>query len=210
MQKHPCDAELIRASLEDSNEPVGEATRAHLEAGCDRCRRRLSELHSVIAALAAPPLEEVPAAWTERAAAWLAAQTAAKQPARRLKQVLEDVRAVLVLDTLPGALLEGIRGTVSAGGRRMLYDSPVGSLHLQIDASSVERVAVLGQFLPSETDSEPVRGRAIMIGTEKSETCPLSENGEFHFAGLSMDAINLQIIWGNRRILVDPIDMSSQ
>lgn len=195
MQKHPSDAELIRAALE---EPSAE-TRAHLAAGCKRCEQRMRELQAVKAALSAPPLEEVPPELTAQASAWLAKQT--EHP---LRKIFEEVRAVLVLDSLSGPLLAGIRGGAPSTGRQLLYESSAGDLHLQIDPADGGAL-VQGQFLP--VSPEPATGRAVLLGTPTTTTCPLSENGEFRFERFGQQMLHLQIEWGDQRILIDPIEL---
>ena len=221
MRKHPPDTEIVRAALADAREAVTPTTRAHLDAGCERCRKRLEELSAVIAALGAPALADAPAAIVARASAWLASQAAAAgapagAPAgavvgrarRRLMQALEEVRAVLVLDTAPGATLAGIRGAADAHGRRLLYESPVGNLHLQIEPLSAGRIAIHGQFLPASADPDPASGRAVLGTSHPGVVCRLSDAGEFHFDDEAAGEVRLQIEWGGRRIVIDPVDAS--
>ncbi len=215
MRKHPSDSEIIRAALARGDEPAARATREHLEAGCARCRRRMEEMAAVIAALAAPPLAQAPDEVVAKASAWLSeqARTAAArgpldQAGRRIRQALEEVRAVLVLDTAPGAALAGIRGPADARGRRLLYESPAGSLHLAIEPVSAGRIAIQGQFLPSSADPGPSTGQAVLARTPRPGVCPLSESGEFHFDDEAAGEVRLQIEWGGRRIVIDPPDAS--
>ncbi len=217
MRKHPSDAEIVRAAMAGADETVTASTRAHLDAGCERCRKRLEELSAVIAALRAPALADAPAAAVAKAAAWLASQTAAagapagavvRRARRRLMQALEEVRAVLVLDTAPGAALAGIRGAADGHGRSLLYESPAGNLHLQIEPLPAGRIAIQGQFLPASADPSPASGRAVLGTDPGAGVCRLSNAGEFHFDDEAAGEVHLQIEWGGRRIVIDPVGAS--
>jgi len=208
MRKHPSDTEIVRAALAQASDAAAQATRDHLEAGCERCRQRLAQLSAVIAALGAPALADVPPEMWAKASAYLAARAALGKTGRRIKQALEKVRAVLVLDTAPGTLLAGIRGPADTRGRRLLYESPAGDLHLEIEPLAGGRIAIQGQFLPASPDPDPASGRAVLAHAPRAGVCPLSSAGEFHFDNQAAGEIRLQIEWGGRRIVIDPVDAS--
>lgn len=212
MRNHPTDTELVRAAMTEQGESASTATRDHLSSGCDRCRRRVDELTAVIRALAAPPLEEAPADLLERASAWLAARVKGADPMNDpvtdpvrdgASRILEEIRAVLVLDASAGGALAGIRGRSETRTQRLLFESSAGSVHVKVDPVPGGGGTIHGQFLPAAEDPVLSTGRVLLGRSARPRVCRLTAAGEFRFANVKATGVLLQIEWGGRRILVE-------
>jgi hypothetical protein len=219
MVRHASDEDLMRLSLAAAGKALDEVpaadVRAHLDTGCPRCRRRLEQVSILIAAMAEPPLREVPAALLARAAAWLETQESAHAAApkaartgtmaRNIARAWEEVRATLVFDSAPGALLAGIRGEAATGERQLLYESPSGSVHLRIESGTGGVTALRGQFLPADQTAGFADARVLLSETEHEQTCRLSPTGEFYFDRVREGELRLTLEWASQRVVLDPL-----
>jgi hypothetical protein len=194
MRKHPTDEELIRLCLARDDEPPMADVSVHLQSGCEECARRTVELRVVLAGLSAPALTDVPEPILRRALEWVSAQEtlarvslvhAAGEPesersrpirsgtgvARRLaeavSEILQEVRALLVLDSRAGMALQGVRGAALADARQLLYESSAGSIHLLVDPAEDGTLRIQGQYLPADGAPVPEGGRALTIGVTR-------------------------------------------
>lgn len=231
MATHPTDEELVLLCLAQSEVPGAPETRAHLEAGCPKCDRKVRELREVLASMAAPALREVPELMLRKALDWLSEQErtpawgAATEAVRSsgpdngtrrsiseaacgmvgaAARLLEEIQAALVLDSHVGKILPGIRGGGTLGPRQLLFESSVGSIHLLVEPTDDGASTVQGQFIPSGEGAPAPGSRAVIDTGGHGAAVPLSISGEFRFDRVPPGTIRLSLNWGAHRIIMDP------
>jgi hypothetical protein len=233
MENHPTENEIILLCLAAAAEPASPETRSHIETGCPKCDERVNELRAVLATLAAPALCEVPGVMFQAALDWVSGQERAcaqGAPADAVRSVvrrrpatsgvtggtlgalgaaarfLDKIRAVLVLDSHAGMVLQGVRGLATANARQLLYESAAGSIHLLVEPAGVESLTVQGQFLPADESSPASGARAVMDVGDRETSVHLSSTGEFRFDGVPRGTIRLSLENGVSRVVLDPIE----
>jgi len=233
MENHPTENELVLLCLAASAQPASPETRSHIKAGCPQCDERVNELRAVLATLAAPALSEVPGVMFQAALDWVSEQerafahdapadvvhaAARRRPAtsgvtgaaldavEAAARFLDKIRAVLVLDSHAGMVLQGVRGSATANARQLLYESPAGSIHLLVEPAGVESLTVQGQFLPADGSSPANGARVVMEMGDRETSVLLSSTGEFRFDGVPPGTIRLSLESGALRVVLDPLD----
>jgi hypothetical protein len=170
------------------------------------------DLEEVLRILRVPPLDEAPRPWMERASAWLNRQEAARErggvaravagAGRRAATIWQEVRASLVLDTA-GVALQGIRGADAP--RQLLFEAPMGSVHIRISAISAQRVRILGQFLPKDPSVLEGPVRIILRGGPKEIARRLAPTGEFRFDSVPRTQAQFCLEWSNQRLTLSDV-----
>lgn len=214
MNRHPSDETLLDY-CESAALPSAEQVRRHLESHCDRCADRIASIRQILEALRVPPLAVAPEALVRTALdriAELQGRTekrgilgVAKDTARR---VLEEIRLGLVLDSSVGAAMQGIRGATTGDLRQLLFESPHGNLHLQIESGSGAH-AVMGQLIPAEGDQSLTGGVVLIEREAGSLSGRLSKAGEFRIDRVPAGTVRIRIEWGGRALVTDPIDLEA-
>lgn len=209
MPRHSNSEALVRwIEAEQQGRPADAVDRRHIEEeACGLCRDRLEATRAVYLAFQAPALAAPPVAWRERALEALLAEgarpSAKSAVAKTMKKAIEEVRAVLMLDTHAGALLPGIRGAMTTGARQILFEASTVRVHLRIDEASSGRYVVDGQVVPEVGFEGLESGRATLRCGKKTLRAPLSTRGEFTFPDAPPGLVSLRIEWGSRSLIVE-------
>lgn len=218
-KQHPSDEQLLSlCGISDvqTGHPDQQEARAHVDAGCRQCGARVEAYAAILRAMRAPGLAEVPAPMIEAALERIREQGGATAPgsllsavsrevAERIRRVGQEIRMGLALDTGFGAALAGIRSVGSMTPRQLLYESPLGTLHLQIMDRGDGKADILGQFLfegaPAERPAE-----MDLESAGKTVRARLSPTGEFRFEGIARGAVRLSTRTGDTRLVVDVLE----
>jgi hypothetical protein len=214
MNRHPSDENLLEY-CESAEAPAAEQVRRHLETGCARCSERVASSREILAALRVSPLSVAPEAFVRSALEKIAAlrqgqapRTAIGAVKEKVRRVLEEVRLGLVLDTAIGASMQGIRGSAVSEHRQLMFESPLGNLHLQVEAGSGS-YTVIGQLVPSNP-ADRLRGGVVRVEVQRgSPRGRLSETGEFRIEGVPGGTVRIRIAWAGRELVSDPIDLEA-
>ena len=181
--------------------------------------RTLAALQDILEILQTDALEMAPAELIERAlvrvreleaAARSEGAPAFKQGTRALldragvvHRKVREIVATLVLDSYEGATLPGIRGAARLQPRQLMYESPRGTIHLQVENDGAQ-VEILGQFRPSDGS---VTGTTVHFQAgQTASTFELGETGEFAFSSLPSDRVEIRIRTGDDLLTLAPID----
>lgn len=189
-----------------------------LKALSDSDPTALEEFRSVIHMLLLGELPEVPSALQQAALAKLRPLLLPAAPngvrdgtigsaiLRAGQRIADEIRAVLILDSHAGAALPGIRSATRLQPRQLLYESPLGSMHLQIEGDDRSgRVEVMGQFIPSDDQPQLPRGRAVLLIEDQALLAPLEETGEFRFAPVPAGTLELRLELGDHALSIAPL-----
>jgi len=212
------EAALSRAALSDDSSRVQALRETLQELEMDAAGpEQLAQYRAVLDLLQSQDMAQAPDTWIDTAMATIrqldGAATEKSGWVERTKDAiaagsgaLEDVWATLVLDSYAGAALPGIRGNATMQPRQLMYESPYGTIHLQIESQPDGHSDVFGQFLPTDG--------LIETGTEVSllsgETSRPNEMGEFRFAGVDPGDLYLRLAHGDILIQLEPIHLTSQ
>lgn len=123
--------------------------------------------------------------------------------ASSVHQKVREIVATLVLDSYEGAALPGIRGAARLQPRQLMYESPQGTVHLQVENDGAQ-VGILGQFLPAEGT---LAGTTVQLKAgQMASTIELGETGEFAFSSLPSDRVEIRIRTRDHLLTLAPID----
>ena len=210
MDRHPSDEALL-GFCEAPETPAAERVRRHIGTGCDRCGTRIAALREILTALRTSPLAPAPEVLVAKALATIRGLPRGAKPKttlgtiqEKVRQVLEEVRLGLVLDTAAGVPMVGIRGAVVSGSRQMLFESAAASLHLQVLAGS-GGCSITGQLVPVDRGAELLTGTVLVEGEWGSARGWLSPEGEFHLGGIPAGQARVRIDWDGRALITDPV-----
>jgi hypothetical protein len=173
-----------------------ERVRAHLDAGCRLCRRRLGQLQAILAVAANPTLIDPPG-WLVRQARALCSQGPPEPPPGLFKRI----RGLLIVDSFAEGRLLGFRraGPMS---RRLLYRAGGYDVDLLIDyLASSQSIDISGQAIsfkgPSTTAGAEVKLLRDTGGTRATRT---NEFGEFIFDEIQEGVYDLNITLADEEI----------
>lgn len=209
MARHPSDEDLL-AACEAASGTILPGVAAHLAQGCTRCEERLEQYRAVLASLRTPPLDIAPEELIRAALERLReAASSANRPRRegsRIAAALRDVSMRLALDTRLTPATTGLRGAAAAA-RRVIYDAPEASLHLEVRPTARGRNDLLGQIV-SQLDSLDPAGARIHIDRARRHTSVTAQaTGEFHLAGIPDGPIEIRIECGDRILRAGPLEL---
>jgi hypothetical protein len=225
MNRHPSDETLLR-HCESADSPAAEQVRRHLEAGCERCSDRIAGMRQILAALRSTQLTIAPGALvraaleaiTERerlisqSVATPVESRAGKKVGDRVKakarELLEEIRLGLVLDTAAGMVMQGIRGSATSELRQLLFESPLGTLHVQIETHPGS-FSLVGQFVILTPPDRPGRTSVLVERDGGSLRGRLSDTGEFRLDGIASGRVRVRIEWDGRAFVSDSIDLEA-
>ncbi len=121
-------------------------------------------------------------------------------------RILQEIRATLVLDSLAGAVLPGIRGSTAASPRQLLHECSAGSILILVEPVGIGLVRVRGQWLPVDGARSGFDDRAIVeVGGHESVTT-VTDSGEFCFESVLTGVMRLTLETGTARIVLDPFE----
>lgn len=239
MKPHLDDTDLIALCEADPNAsgPADDAgledLRAHLLA-CPPCARRFSGLRELVRAAREWSLVEAPDSWVESAMARVrellddgthaGAVTPSNDPpkagqanagerirraARNFVDQVETVWARIVLDSASSAPLPGIRGGTTLLPRQLMYESTLGTIHLQIESKKPRHLEIVGQFLPvaGALGSDPERV-VLEDGTHRVSR-KLQASGEFHFRSVRPGPVRLRFEMGSKVVELEPLQLGT-
>jgi hypothetical protein len=104
--------------------------------------------------------------------------------------------------------MQGIRGSAVSEHRQLMFESPLGSLHLQVETGSGS-YTVIGQLVPSDP-ADRLRGGVVRVEVQRgSPRGRLSETGEFRIEGVPGGTVRIRIAWVGRELVSDPIDLEA-
>lgn len=155
----------------------------------ERALVRIRELEAAARSEGAPAFRQSARALLDRAGA--------------VHQKVREIVATLVLDSYEGTALPGIRGAARLQPRQLMYESPGGTVHLQLENDGAQ-VEILGQFLPS--DGSLTGGTVYFEAGQTSSAIELGETGEFAFSTLPSDRVEIRIRTGDQLLTLAPID----
>jgi hypothetical protein len=214
MNRHPSDEELL-LYCESAERPAAEQIRRHLETECDRCSERIATMREILAGFHVPPLAPAPEAYVRLALEKIAElqrkearATGGDGVIEKVRRILEETRLGLALDTAVGAAMQGIRGSATSELRQLLFESPHGTLLLQVEAGP-GAFSFIGQLAPSGPAEGMESGVVLIEGEAESFRGRLSKEGEFRVGGVPAGTVRVRIEWGDRALVTDPIDLGA-
>ena len=195
----PSVTQLLSFAQKELLSREAEGIGAHLDAGCERCHRRLSQLQKVLSVTAIRSLKEPPE--------WLVHQALAhfgqikSQPRESLRS---GTLALLVVDSFAEERLLGFRGT-GLMSRQMLYRAGEYDIDLSIDYDeSSQSVAIIGQSMPLRKDLATVAGAHVELlrGSHVACATKMNEFGEFILDGIPEEIYDLRIALKDEEIKI--------
>lgn len=181
--------------------------RAHLEAGCPACERRLAALEALaqdLTALVVEPASEatVAAATAVAGGAGLAEGRAPSAAARGALDVSRELIAELVP---PGAVVPAFRSRSVEG--QPYYFRADG---YDIDVTLLESGALVGQVLPEDPSAAGLGpGDVYLYGPESAQATELRPTGEFHFASVAPGRRSIVVVAGGTKIVLPDADLGA-
>jgi len=172
---------------------------AHLDAGCKRCHRRLSQLQKVLSVTAIRSLKEPPE--------WLIHQALVhfhQIQSQSRESLRKGILALLVIDSFAEERLLGFRGT-GLMSRQMLYRAGDYDIDLSIDYDeSSQSVAIIGQSMPLKKDLATVAGAHVELlrGSHVACATQMNEFGEFILEGVPEEVYDLRIALKDEEIKI--------
>ncbi len=173
---------------------------------------------SILEGLFGPALEQAPADWSRQALdRALAMENPSPQAKRSFVEKAREwtadafVRAArvlegtLVLDSMGGAVAGTRSQAAELGPQSILYDFEPGRLILQLSREGEVR-RVDGQFIAHVDRAESTR-QAKVIQHGHVETVEIADTGRFTFADLNVGFARVEVLWGDTRMGIDPIEM---
>lgn len=235
MADHLTEEQIIRLCLARDDDPSDQEARLHLDAGCPACQARMRQYETVVSALMAPRHQELPPEILDKARAWIAQQEAAgrsphgdaargshgaprtgapslldprtgiRAAGEKAAGKIREIGASLVLDTLAGAVLPGVRGTLEPSNRHLLFESEAGNVHVLLDTVRHDDRKLQGQFVPLAEEELSSGGVAELRIEGRALRVDLSASGEFHFSGLPRGSLEIILEAGGHRIRLERI-----
>lgn len=123
-----------------------------------------------------------------------------------VRRFVREIRLVLTLDTLEGAVLAGIRGTVAQEARQFLFESEAGKVHVELKTGAKGKTDLRGIFLPSQKEIAS-GGQVVLEHGKGRSTRRLTRDGEFVFRGIGPGPHRLRLELGETLLLTDPLDL---
>jgi hypothetical protein len=123
-----------------------------------------------------------------------------------LRRFVREIRLVLTLDSMEGAVLAGIRGGSARDARQFLFESEAGKVHLQVRTGSKGKVDLTGLFLPARRETAP-GGQAVLEHRKGRISRRLPMSGEFAFRGVGPGPYRLRLELGETLLITDPLDV---
>lgn len=231
-ETHPSELDLIGHAHRPAGEPTSSGIDEHLR-GCHQCEEKVRGYRALFDSMQSWSLDEAPQPWVAAATARIrellrsgneaeatsaaaAAREFADAAAQRATDTLADaarsmqqVVARLVLDSWAGAAMPGIRGVSTLQPRQLLYESPLGSVHLQIEPKPERQLEIFGQFLPVEGTLGPDPGRVALEVGSHSATRKMQPSGEFRFRSVPPGRAFIRIDLGAQVLELEPIQLNT-
>ena len=229
MKQHPTDTELVAfceaetpAGAETSVSSESAAVQQHL-AECTACEDRVRSLRALFRASREWTLVDTPEQWIEVAVARVRELLAdapdaprsdslgerIREAARSFASDVQTVVAHLVLDSAQGAHLQGIRGGTALVPRQLMYESSLGTIHLQIEPKKPRQLEILGQFLPTAGTLGSDPDRVVLDDGTHRVSRKLPASGEFHFRSVRPGPVRLRFEMGNQVVELEPIQLGA-
>lgn len=179
---------------------------AHLDSGCEKCRRKV-DVMSRLAAVTAASRMEAPAALTEAA-------TALCQPLSRPRRRTSSFSLRVAFDSLRQPALVGVRGADRR--RQILYEGRGYSVDLSLSRESqrgrqrAARVVLVGQVAARRASETPLPPLPVllMVGNRVASRAFTNAWGEFHLEYDPGQRVRLRIPVKEGRIEI-PLDQVS-
>lgn len=167
-----------------------ESIRAHLGTGCGACRKQVVQLQKVLAAIANHGLVE-PSDWLIQQAKNLFAWHKTNPGENRLEQI----PAILLVDSFAAGLLPGFRGA-GPMTRQMLYRAGEYDIDVSIDyVEPAQAIDIMGQAMPLRADFGSVVGADVKLLNASCAAFGTKTNefGEFILDGVPEGIYDLKI-----------------
>ncbi|HXF06443.1 MAG TPA: hypothetical protein VNM72_13655 [Blastocatellia bacterium] len=179
-----------RATWPDPLSRSFEEIRRHLEAGCESCRHRLTQIRKLLSAVWDPCLIDPPI-WLRRQAQALYRHHRQLQPSAEERATL----AVLVVDSFAEGRLLGLRGTWPMS-RQFLYRAGDYDVDLSVDyIEAKDAVDIIGQSMPITNDLRSVAHATVELVKASTLAHITQANvfGEFILDGVQEGVYDLRI-----------------
>ncbi len=187
------------AVLLDAGSWSAEEIRAHLEAGCETCRRHLDDIRKILSAVAPPRLVDPPS-WLLRQAQALYGHYREAQPSASQQATL----ALLVVDSFAEGRLLGLRGSWPMS-RQFLYRAGSYDIDLSVDYIEVaDAVDIIGQSMPLTNDLRSVAHATVELVKASALAHITQANvfGEFILDGVREGIYDLRIRLKDQEIYI--------
>ncbi|MBD3162203.1 MAG: hypothetical protein GF346_07800 [Candidatus Eisenbacteria bacterium] len=215
--RHPNDELLLEYCSRGSAASSGSETEAHLRQGCGRCLRRIEQYREVLRSLEADPLEKAPEEFLQLAMDRIRLLEAERSRSRSrqgigasVRRAVEAIRLALVVDSLDSPALQGIRAAADPDTRRLLFEAPQASLHLQIRQARGGAYRVTGLFAPASGVVDPgARVTLERAGGQGEEIARkrISEGGDFLFPSIAPGPMQIRIESPGGLFRTDPLQI---
>lgn len=215
-EHHPSNAELLEA-CEAAPSGVPPHIASHMEGRCPRCAERIVEYRAILASLRTPPLEVVPAELIRAALEQLSRAEAHGDPSAfradspptfssRLASAIREVAMSLVLDTRLTPAVAGVRGP-GPTARRLIFESPQASLHLEVRESAAGKRDLIGQIVPRSDAIDPTRMGVRVLRGKRSTRALVETTGEFRLQGVAGGSLELRVECDDVALRAGPLEL---
>lgn len=213
---HPSNAELLEA-CEAAPSGVPPQVASHMEGRCPRCAERIVEYRAILASLRTPPLEMAPAELIRTALEQLSRAAPHGGPSAsrtdspptlssRLAAAIREVAMRLVLDTRLTPAVAGVRGPGPVA-RRLIFESPQASLHLEVRDTAAGKRDLIGQIVPRSDAIDPARMGVRVLRGKRSTRAVVETTGEFRLQGVAGGAIELRVECDDLALRAGPLEL---